>query len=75
MPDGLTSIGDETFAYCFSLASVTLPDSLAAIGDDVFYGCPGTLTLTVPQGSYACQYAIDNGLPYTYPDANDWLYA
>ena len=75
LSDGLTSIGDSAFIYCDSLTSVTLPDSLTSIGVGAFEDCPETLTLTVSRDSYACQYAIDNGLAYTYPDANDWLYA
>ena len=75
LPEGLTSIGDSAFSNCSSLTSVTLPDSLTSIGVGAFEDCPETLTLTVSRDSYACQYAIDNGLVYTYPDANDWLYA
>ena len=75
LPDGLTSIGDRAFYSCDSLTSVTLPDSLTSISEGAFEYCPDDLTLTVPRDSYACQYAIDNGLTYTYPDANDWLYA
>ena len=75
LPEGLTSIGDEAFSGCSSLTTVTLPDSLTSIGVGAFSNCPSDLTLTVPRDSYACQYAIDNGLAYTYPDANDWLNA
>ena len=75
LPEGLTSIGDSAFSGCDALTTVTLPDSLTSIGDFAFRNCPSDLTLTVPRDSYACQYAIDNGLAYTYPDANDWLNA
>ena len=75
LPASLTSIGDYAFSYSDSLTSVTLPDSLTSIGIGAFEDCSETLTLTVSRDSYACQYAIDNGLAYTYPDANDWLYA
>ena len=75
LPDSLTSIGDRAFSDCSSLTTITLPDSLTSIGDFAFRNCPSDLTLTVPRDSYACQYAIDNGLAYTYPDANAWLYA
>ena len=37
-----------------------------------FAYCPN-LTLTVPRNSYAAEYAKANNIPYTYPDANDWL--
>ena len=75
LPEGLTSIGDYAFYVCDALTTVTLPDSLISIGDYAFWNSPSDLTLTVPRDSYACQYAIDNGLAYTYPDANDWLNA
>jgi len=72
IPDGVTSIGDEAFFDCGRLTSVTIPDSVASIGEDAFSECP-KLTLTVGRGSFAAQYCKDNGLLYTYPDANDWL--
>ena len=75
LPDSLTSIGDRAFSWCDSLTTITLPDSLTSIGDFAFRNCPSDLTLTVPRDSYALQYAIDHGLAYTYPDANDWLNA
>ena len=68
-------IGESVFSFCRSLTTVILPDSLTSIGEGAFVDCPDDLTLTVPRDSYAYQYAIDNGLTYTYPDANDWLYA
>ena len=69
LPEGLTAIGDNAFFSC-GLASIALPDSLTSIGEGAFDGCSDTLTLTVPRDSYACQYAIDNGIPYTCSDAN-----
>ena len=72
IPDSVTSIGDRAFSYCKSLTSVSIPNSVAAIGDYAFSGCPN-LTLTVPRNSYAAEYAKTNNIPYTYPDANDWL--
>ena len=68
-------IGESVFSFCRSLTTVILPDSLTSIGEGAFVDCPDDLTLTVPRDSYAYQYAIDNGLSYTYPDVNDWLYA
>ena len=68
-------IGESVFSFCRSLTTVILPDGLTSIGEGAFEDCPDDLTLIVSRDSYACQYAIDNGLTYTYPDANDWLYA
>lgn len=72
IPDSVTSIGDGAFYYCDSLTSVSIPDSVTSIGDYAFGDC-SNLTLTVPRNSYAAEYAKTNNIPYTYPDANDWL--
>ena len=72
IPDSVTSIGDSAFYYCESLTSVTIPDSVTSIGDGAFSACK-SLTLTVPRNSYAAEYAKTNNIPYTYPNANDWL--
>ena len=72
IPDSVTFIGDSAFDFCESLTSVSIPDSVTFIGDNAFSGCPD-LTLTVPRNSCAAEYAKTNNIPYTYPDANDWL--
>ena len=64
------TIGDSAFVGCFALSAVALPEGLTSIGEGAFDGCSDTLTLTVPRDSYAQQYAIDNGIPYTCSDAN-----
>jgi len=65
LPDGLTSIGDSAFSACSGLTSVTLPDTIMFIGEGAFSAGPN-LTLTVSQGSYAAEYARENGIPYTF---------
>lgn len=72
LPNNLITIDDFAFYGCSSLTSVTLPDSLAAIDNWAFKGCDKAI-FTVGCDSYAKQYCIDNNLPYTYPNANDWL--
>lgn len=72
IPHSVTSIGDWAFSGCDSLTTVTIPDSVTSIGKYAFDNCPD-LVLTVPRSSYAAEYAKTNNIPYTYPDANDWL--
>ena len=72
LPDSVTSIGESAFYGCDSLTTIELPDSVTSIGDEAFVGC-SNLTITVQRDSYAAQYAKDNNLKYTYPEANDWL--
>ena len=72
IPDSVTAIGNRAFYYCDSLTSVSIPNSVTSIGDYAFGDC-SNLTLTVPRNSSALEYAKTNNIPYTYPDANDWL--
>ena len=67
LPEGVTSIADWAFAGCSALSSAIVPASVTSIGYDAFGECP-LLTLTVESGSYAEQYAIENNIPYVYPD-------
>ena len=53
-------------------AEVKIPDGVTEIGNYAFYNCDN-LTMTVGRGSYAEQYAVDNGINYMYPDSMDWL--
>jgi hypothetical protein len=45
LPEGVTSIGDQMFGYCSSLASVTLPDSVTSIRENAFYLCSSLTTV------------------------------
>ena len=65
IPDSVTSIGKNAFCACDGLVSLTIPDSVMRIGDGAFTGCE-ELTLSVAEGSYAEQYAKENGIPYVF---------
>ena len=73
IPDSVTNIGEGAFSGNRFLTSVTISapisgDLLPLIFDDC-----SAITFTVPRGSELAAYCEENGLNYTYPDANDWL--
>ena len=54
----VTSIGDCTFQYCGTLASVTIPNSVTSIGYRAFECCSTMVSMTIPEsvksiGDYA----------------------
>lgn len=72
IPESVTYIGEYAFSNCSSLTSIKIPESVTEIGELAFFWCD-SLTMLVEKDSYAAQYAKENDIPYTYPDANDWL--
>ncbi|MBR0486505.1 MAG: leucine-rich repeat protein [Treponema sp.] len=48
IPDSVTSISDQAFLFCTSLASVTIGNSVTSIGDSAFYGCDSLSSVTIP---------------------------
>ena len=48
--DGVTSIGDSAFRYCYGLTSITIPDSVNSIGSYAFANCYGLASITIPDG-------------------------
>ena len=73
LPDLLTEIGERAFAGCDDLWAVTIKSFDAAFGKDVFDRDNDHLLLLVYQGSTAEDYAIQNGLRYSYfsPEEGD----
>ena len=47
---GATSVGDQAFKWCGSLASVSLPTTLRRIGDQAFSSCYSLTEITIPAG-------------------------
>ena len=46
----VTSIGDNTFAKCGNLSSVTIPNSIINIGKKAFYDCYSLTSVTIGNG-------------------------
>ena len=44
----VTSIGNNAFAYCSSLTSVTIGNGVTSIGEAAFSGCSGLTSVTIP---------------------------
>ena len=61
--DGCTEIGYNSFAYCTGLSDVTMTASVTKIAEFAFYCCDD-LVIHCPVGSYAEQYAMENGISY-----------
>ena len=49
IPNGVTSIGWQTFYGCSSLTSVIIPNSVTSIGDRAFYCCRELESLFIPK--------------------------
>lgn len=64
--EGCESIAQYAFGDCPNLTSVVIPASVTEIGNKIVDKSPNAV-LTVQPGSYAEQYAIDNGIAYVNP--------
>ena len=61
VPEGVTRIGYNAFCTCINLQVITFPASLNEIGDYAFEYCAEDLLIRAPAGSWAEQYARENG--------------
>jgi len=55
----VTAIGANAFADCTGLYKAVIPASVTSIDPTAFSGC--TLTIVAPEGSFAQQWALENG--------------
>jgi hypothetical protein len=48
IPEGVTVIGEDAFAFCVNLTGVTIPASVTTIGDNAFSICGSLINITIP---------------------------
>jgi len=46
--DGVSTIGQNAFAYCFNLISTDIPDSVEKIGKKAFFNCTNLISVEIP---------------------------
>jgi hypothetical protein len=63
IPADLVSIGKAAFKICANLELLEISEKVTEIGKDAFADCP-KLVIHAPKGSYAIEYARDNGIKY-----------
>ncbi len=63
IPAWVRTIPSDAFSRAVCLKSVTIPGSVTAIEDGAFVNCPG-VTVRAPAGSFAEEYARNNGISF-----------
>ena len=73
IPEGVTSIGNDTFYNCYSLISINIPESVTSIGDWVFSYCSSLTAITCEAatpptiGGSMTFYKVDRSIPVYVP--------
>lgn len=69
----VTAIGEEAFAQCGDITSVTIPDSVTSIGESAFYLCNSLESVNLPEGltsigayAFASCFSLKN---ITFPES------
>ena len=72
----IASIGKYAFAYCYSLASITIPGTVTSIGNYAFYYCTNLKRVffkgNAPTVGLNVFYGPDNATIYYLPGTTDW---
>ena len=63
IPDTVTTIGKNAFAYCTGLTSVHLPASITKIESGAFSGCTGITSLTIDSAN--AKYKTEENILYS----------
>jgi hypothetical protein len=63
----VTRIGNDAFANCTSLTSISIPGSVTGIGDGAFSGCTGLVSIGIPENVTS----IGNGAFSNCPNLSD----
>ena len=67
MDDSVTSIGDQAFAYCVNLSSVTFGDGLTTINSKAFYASSKLKSIFIPDSiTSIANNAFGTGLETVY---------
>ena len=82
IPEGVTSIGFDTFESCRSLAIVSLPSTLNELGSYTFEDCASLSSIVIPKGireiPYGCFYNCNTlkqiSLPTNLVSVGGWAF-
>ena len=83
IPDGVTSIGYQAFAWCSSLTNITIPNSVTSIGAWAFFECSNLTSITIPNsvtniGELSFAYCISLTsitIPNSVTSIEGWAFA
>ena len=71
IPDSVTSIPDDAFAYCSNLTNISIPNSVTFIGFSAFNSCTSLKSITLPSSLSTIGNSAFAGCPssmtVTYP--------